>query len=305
MMTKVIDVSKWNGIIDYRQVVADEITGVIIRAGFGTHVENKDPYFDVNYRNAKSVGLKVGAYWYSYADTLAAARIEVQACLAVIKDKKFEYPIYYDIEEKAQLLKGKNFCSGIASIWCDAMTLAGYYPGIYASSSHLTDYIDLAKGYPIWVAQYASTCTHKKAYGMWQYTNKGQVKGVKTDCDMNECYVDYPAYVKEQGINGYKKIKPVSVIVSEVIAGKWGNGQIRKEKLVNAGYNYEEIQKQVNTILTEKAKEKEAENIYIVKKGDTLTAIAKKYGTTVNKLKSLNKLKNANLIKIGQQIRLK
>lgn len=300
---KVIDVSKWNGIIDYRQVIADGVRGVIIRAGYGSHVENKDPYFEINYRGAKAVGLSVGAYWYSYADTVKGAKAEAEACIEVIYGKQFEYPIYYDIEEKQQLLKGKAFCTNIGTIWCDTLTLAGFLPGIYASKSHLTDYIDntLAIRCPIWVAQYADTCTYKRPYGMWQYTDKGKVMGVKTDCDISWCTYDYPAYVKSQGINGYASHKPISIIAKEVIAGKWGDGEIRRAKLVNAGYNYEDVQKQVNTVLTQKAES----NYYVIKKGDTLSAIAKAYGTTVQKLKSLNKIANVNMIQIGQKIRIR
>ena len=300
---KIIDVSKWNGVIDFRQVIADGVRGVIIRAGFGSHSKNKDPYFDVNYRGAKAVGLGVGAYWYAYADTVSGARIEAEACISVIAGKQFEYPVYFDIEEKNQLLKGKAFCTNIATIWCDTLKLNGYLPGLYMSKSHLEDYIDstLAKRYPIWVAQYADTCTYKGKYGMWQYTDKGRVKGIKTDVDLDWCYEDYPAKVRNEGINGFKKLKPLSIIVSEVIAGKWGNGEIRREKLVSAGYNYEEVQKQVNTILTEKAES----NYYVIKKGDTLSAIAKAHNTTVNKLKSLNKIANANKIVAGQKIRIR
>lgn len=97
--------------------------------------------------------------------------------------------------------------------------------------------------------------------------------------------------------------KSVSEIAKEVIAGKWGNGAVRKSKLTKAGYNYDAVQKEVDRQL--KAADKAQAQYYTVKKGDTLSAIAKKYGTTWQKLASLNGMKNANLIRVGQKIRVR
>lgn len=100
------------------------------------------------------------------------------------------------------------------------------------------------------------------------------------------------------------KKKTVGEIADEVIAGKWGNGETRKKKLTEAGYSYTEIQAEVNKRLTGKTSSSSAKKktTYTVKKGDTLTAIAKKYGTTINKLKAANNIKNANKIYIGQKL---
>ena len=97
--------------------------------------------------------------------------------------------------------------------------------------------------------------------------------------------------------------KSVSEIAKEVIAGKWGNGAVRKSKLKAAGYDYDAVQKEVQKQLA--AADKAQAQYYTVKKGDTLSAIAKKYGTTWQKLASLNGMKNANLIKVGQKIRVR
>lgn len=100
------------------------------------------------------------------------------------------------------------------------------------------------------------------------------------------------------------KKKTVSEIADEVIAGKWGNGETRKKKLTEAGYSYTEIQTEVNKRLTGKTSSSSAKKktTYTVKKGDNLTAIAKKYGTTIGKLKAANNIKNANKIYIGQKL---
>ena len=101
-MIKGIDVSSWQGIVDYKKVKAGDIDFVIIRAGFGRETSQKDNCFEQNYSAAKAAGLDVGAYWYSYADSAEDAVREAKACMEVIKGKKFEYPIYFDLEEQSQ-----------------------------------------------------------------------------------------------------------------------------------------------------------------------------------------------------------
>ena len=126
--------------------------------------------------------------------------------------------------------------------------------------------------------------------------------------DLDVSYRDFPTIIKNGGFNGYKKNekpqntakKTVDEIARECIDGKWGNGAIRKRNLEKAGYDYDVVQTRVNEILAEQKKQ-----YYTVQKGDTLTAIAKKYGTTVYKLKQLNKIQNPNLIYVGQKIRVK
>lgn len=107
--TKGIDVSVWQGDIDFAKVKANGIDFVIIRAGYGKLTSQKDKYFEQNYSRAKAAGLHVGAYWYSYAQSADDAKKEAQTCISVLKGKQFDYPVYFDIEEKSQLNKGKDF----------------------------------------------------------------------------------------------------------------------------------------------------------------------------------------------------
>lgn len=252
-MMKGIDISKWQKNVDFNKVKASGIDFVIIRAGYGKEVSQKDPYFDQNYEKAKAAGLYVGAYWYSYADSDAAAHQEALACLKVIEGKQFDMPIYYDVEEKKQFAKGKQFCDSIVTVFCSALEAAGYYAGIYMSASpiktHLSD--NIRKRFTIWVAQYAKKCTYNGDYGIWQYSSKGKVAGISGYCDLNECYVDFPSIIKKGGFNGYNKgcIKSVDEIAREVIDGKWGNGEERRRRLAAAGYEYAAVQSKVNSLL--------------------------------------------------------
>ena len=112
----------------------------------------------------------------------------------------------------------------------------------------------MAGKYPLWVAQYNYRCTYTaNKYGIWQYSSEGRINGVSGNVDMDYCYTDYPSIVKNGGYNGYKKPnipekKTVTQLAKEVIEGKWSNGDERKQKLTEAGYNYSAVQKKVNEL---------------------------------------------------------
>ena len=164
-----------------------------------------------------------------------------------------------------------------------------------------------------WIAQWAKYCTYKGNYGMWQFggeTNEirsNRVAGVV--CDQNYALKDNPKIIKEKGLNGYNKnipvkptVKPsksVTELAHEVIDGKWGNGTERKKKLSKGGYDYDAVQKKVKELLNAKK-----EVVYTVKKGDTLSYIANKFGTSVDTLVKKNGIKNKNLIYVGQKIKI-
>lgn len=256
---KGIDVSSWQGDIDFKQVKSSGIKFVIIRAGYGREVNQKDNRFEQNYKNAKAAGLDVGAYWYSYAISPDDALQEAKACIEVIKGKQFDYPIYLDLEERSQFAKGKAFCDSIVKTFCTEIERNGYYAGLYCSASPLADYVskDVASKYAIWVAQYYNKCTYTdNRVGIWQHTSNGLINGINGYVDCNIAYVDYPSIIKSGGFNGYAPSakKSLGELASEVIAGKWGNGEERKKRLIEAGYNYNSVQEKVNQILLPSAK---------------------------------------------------
>lgn len=123
MANKGIDVSKWQGDIDFNKVKASGIDFAIIRAGYS--IGGKDEWFEENYRKAKAAGLHVGAYWYSYASSAGDAVKEAQSFATVLSGKHFDYPVYFDIEEKSQLEKGPAFCSALISAFCSEMEKHG------------------------------------------------------------------------------------------------------------------------------------------------------------------------------------
>lgn len=224
MNKKGIDISKWQTDVDFAKVKASGVDFVIIRAGFGKLSSQKDSQFETHYKNAKAAGLKVGAYWYSYADSEADARLEATACLDVIKGKQFEYPIYFDLEEKKQLDKGRDFCSQLVTTFCGELEKARYFAGLYISRSPLQTHISdkVAKRYALWVAEYASKCQYTGSYGMWQYSSTGTVSGVNGNVDLDECYIDYPTIITSSGFNGYSS-KTASSEASTVYTVKSGD----------------------------------------------------------------------------------
>lgn len=185
-MKKGIDVSSHQGEVDFEKVSKDGISFVILNAGYGRSVTQKSIYFDGNYSKAKAAGLKIGAYWYSYADSAKDAIKEAHACMEAVRGKELDLPVFLDMEERAQFAKGREFCSAIAEAFCGEMTKNGYRAGIYISYSPLMDYIspEVRGKYPVWVAQYYTECQYKDA-AIWQRSDNGRVDGISAAVDIN------------------------------------------------------------------------------------------------------------------------
>lgn len=206
---KIIDVSKHNGVIDWRSVAASGIDGAIIRAGYGKSAVQIDPKFVANYNGARAAGLKVGVYWYSYAITAAEARAEAAACLEVVNGRAFDFPIYFDMEEKTHTKLSVEKCDEIATVFCEKIERAGYWAGIYSFDSFFASNWSQAmpKRFAAWVARVPSNdnggnivepkCC--KNYGMHQYSWKGRVNGISGDVDLNDCKIDYPTLINKNG----------------------------------------------------------------------------------------------------------
>lgn len=189
-----IDISKWNGGIDFTRVKASGIDFVIIRAGFAT--SGIDPLFKANYNAAKAAGLHIGAYWYSYASTKANLDVEIKAFLKAIQGMKFEMPIYWDIEEEWAI---DNINYVIPTV-CNTLENAGYFAGYYTSASVNASVTESnKKRYTSWIAHWG-----KKA-GMYkpihQYSNRGKVSGIYGDVDLNYCNIDFPSIITAKKLN--------------------------------------------------------------------------------------------------------
>ena len=247
MKRKGIDVSKHQGTIDWKKVKNDDVEFAIIRIGYGGSAPVKDAKFEENYKNARANGLDVGVYIYSYADTLTDAKTEVNAVINWLGGRDLELPVYFDIEDKKQSILGNTLRTNITKTFCEMIEGAGYWAGIYANKSWLTSKLNMNElnAYTVWVAQWANTNTYKGPYAMWQYTSDGSVNGISGRVDMNYQVKELGGKLGTSGGSASSK-KSNEEIANEVIAGKWGNGTDRKNRLTSAGYNYDTIQAIVN-----------------------------------------------------------
>lgn len=211
MNERVVDVSHHNGDVDFKAIKSAGIYGVIIRAGYGKLISQTDKRFEENYEKAKAAGLKVGAYWYSYAYGIAEAEQEAMTFLDVIRGKCFELPVYYDVEEKKHQQLGKAKVSAIIKTFCDTVEKAGYFVGVYSADSWFKDYIDddVKRRYTCWVAHVENVKPKYIAkYDMWQYTWKAvfpnnSQNGKKTPFDCSYLYKDFETIIKAKNLNGY------------------------------------------------------------------------------------------------------
>lgn len=187
---KCIDVSTWQGSIDFKKVKSAGYDYVIIRAGYGKEKSQKDNMFETNYKNAKSAGLKVGAYWFSYAMSPSTATAEADACLSCIKGKKFELPVYYDMEYQPAMSTSNSNYTKMAVNFCNKLKSNGFKSGVYSSASvydYLLNRTTLKNnGISIWNAEWyikpSITCD------VWQYSDNGRINGISTNVDLNYIY---------------------------------------------------------------------------------------------------------------------
>lgn len=189
---KCIDVSEWNGDINFSKVKNAGITCVILRAGYGKDPNQEDNKFNEYYRQAKAAGLNVGAYWYSYATSVDAAKAEVRNCMKTIQGKEFDLPVFLDVEEYRQAILPKRTLTDIIKTFCNGMRDNGFDSGLYSAKSMLMDsaYPDeLSNKYLIWLAMPNTYYSDLPSYvDLWQYSWTGSVDGIRGDVDLNYIY---------------------------------------------------------------------------------------------------------------------
>ena len=281
-MLKGIDVSSWQKNIDWEKVKADGIGFAILRCGYGQDIKSQDDNtFKRNADECTRLGIPFGVYLYSYAINTQSAESEADHVLRLIKGYKLDYPVFYDLEDEKTTGKCSNkLIADMSEVFCKKIEDAGYKVGIYANlywfNNKLTD--TRFNQWDRWVAQYNKECQYKGEYTMWQYSSSGKVNGISGNVDMNYCYVDYPSIISGDTTEEIKPAKKSNEeLAQEVLDGKWGNGADRKAQLTKAGYDYDAVQKIVNQMV---GGSKSEDIVYTVKKGDTLSGIASKYGTT-------------------------
>ena len=204
-LLKGIDVSYAQGVIDWEKVKASGLVDfAILRAGYGRETTQVDTQFERNYAACKRLGIPVGVYWYSYATTAAEAEQEAKVCLQTIREKQFEYPVAFDIEEARSLPQADALCTA----FCTALENAGYYTAIYTFKSALESNFSAAvkNRYDIFLSHIGVQQTdYAGSYGLWQYSWTGCIPGISGDVDLDYAYKDYPTMIQNAGLNGFTK----------------------------------------------------------------------------------------------------
>jgi len=204
-----IDISYHNGDIDFSKLKS-KVDFIIMRAGYGTKTsDSKEIKFDIYYEEAKKYNIPIGTYWYCYAKTTEEALLEAKTFLNKVKGKKFEFPVYYDVEEPYVLKTGKENVNAIIKIFCEELEKNGYYPGIYCSANYLNNLIsdEVKNKFEIWVAHWGvDKPNYKGKWGLWQYSSKGHFDDIHSEfVDLDTAIIDYEPIIKSMGKNGYEK----------------------------------------------------------------------------------------------------
>lgn len=193
-----IDVSKWNGIIDWDAVKNSGISYVIIRCGYRGSSQGKlieDPKFKTNIEGATAAGLKVGVYFFSQAVDEVEAVEEASMVLEQVRNYKLSYPIFLDVESSGGRGDAIDRATrtAVCRAFCRTIQNENYTVGIYANKEWFEGKINVSElgNCKIWLAQYAATPTYAGRYDIWQYRATGNVSGISGDVDFNISYLGY------------------------------------------------------------------------------------------------------------------
>jgi GH25 family lysozyme M1 (1,4-beta-N-acetylmuramidase) len=237
---KGVDISKWNGTIDFKKL-KNEVDFVIIRCGYGTNkTSHDDKKFETYVKGCRDNDIPYGIYLYSYATSLTNAKSEGQHALRLVKlcsswNTAPSLPIFYDMEDSSQAKTSASLKGQMAKAFCDILENAGYKTGIYANKYWFNDYLTNSYFNNVikWVAQYNTKCTYNKSYAIWQCTSTAKVSGISGNCDYN--YMIEDIYVKQKNVSSltYSTIadqKYTGSAVKPSITVKDGNKVLTKDK---------------------------------------------------------------------------
>lgn len=259
-----IDVSSWQGDIDWEKVKNSGVEFAIIRTGYGRGASNQvDTKFKQNIKGAKEAKIKVGCYHYSYAESPEDAVNEAEFCLSILGGEGLDLPVYYDIEDSSISSKhDKEVRTQMCISFCSKIQQAGYRAGVYSNKNWFDNYInydELKNRYTLWLAHYGAQNPSLDC-DIWQYSSTGKIDGISGNADLNYMFKDLSEEFIEDKTTGSDMPDPNA-----------------KSGKVTATY-------------------------YTVKPGDTLSKIASSFGTTYQYLAEINSIQNPDLIHPGQTL---
>ncbi|MCH5194234.1 MAG: Ig-like domain-containing protein [Oscillospiraceae bacterium] len=202
-----IDVSKWQGNIDWKKVAANGIDFAMIRSSFGN--EHVDEKLQANVDGCEKYGISYGFYHYTYATTAEEARVEARFFLNTIKNYNPDYPVVLDIEEEFYKKMSRKQVTNIIVAFASEVEKAGYYVSVYSYAKFFNDYVDMSKisKYNIWVASWGDeeklNSVYDGHYDMWQYSSTGKISGIAGEVDLDYSYKDYSEIIRRNGLNKF------------------------------------------------------------------------------------------------------
>lgn len=326
MSTQGLDVSEFQGEIDWAQVKAAGYQFAMLRAGYGSGTT--DTQFQRNAAECNRLGIPVGVYWFCYALNPETAIREANACIRTVSSFQLEYPVCYDIEQATINYAAQNgvtitpeLAVSIIDSFCSRVQDLGYYAMYYSNRNFLNTYSlsSLSGRYALWYAYYNSQPDGTDC-GIWQYSSRGSIPGISGNVDLDLGYIDYPSVIRNAGLNHLSDSSSgnssgtdqadtdyITYIVERgdtlsAIAQRYGttyqtlasvNG-IANPNLIYPG----------QTLKIPENTASSSSRTYTIRSGDTLSAIAARYGTTVSAIAALNNIANPNRIYAGETIRL-
>lgn len=190
-----IDVSKWQGDIDFSKLKNAGVEFVIIRVGSSNGIDGEnfvDSKFIQNIKNANSVGIPVGVYFYSYANSVDRAVSDAKWIIEQLKDYNVDLPIAFDWENWGSFNKYELSFFGLTNMakkFMDTVKDAGYDAMLYSSKTYLEN-IWMSVDYPVWLAHYTKNTNYTGDYSYWQLCSNGRVEGINGDVDIDIRYID-------------------------------------------------------------------------------------------------------------------
>ncbi len=314
-----IDVSNWQGYINYGEVKNAGIEIVYIKSSQGNNII--DPYFKINYFNAKANGLKVGFYHFLTARNEEEAINQAEFFASVISNTSPDCKLAMDFEEFGDL--GVGEINNISEVFLEKVRdITGKEVIIYSDASNARNVFreGLALKYPLWVAEYGEENNIETNWQNWegfQYTNKLRVSGINGLVDgdkfTEDVFLENKDIISKTG-NEENYNQDITYIVKSgdtlsKIALDYGttvNELVKLNKIKNPNLIFpgEEFLVPIKNDENFENNSDLGHNIYVVQRGDTLSELAIKFNTTVNEIAEINNIKNVNLIYIGEKIRI-
>ena len=325
MSIKGLDVSEFQGEIDWERVKAAGYQFAMLRAGYGYSTIDKQ--FRRNAAECNRIGLPIGAYWFCYAFSTEKAIQEADGCISTVSEYRLDYPVCYDIEQaSADYIEkqGVSFTPALArnvvTSFCNRVEEKGYFAMFYTNRNFLDTYLgtELPKRYAFWYARYASQFDGTDC-GIWQYTSTGSVPGISGNVDLDTGYVDYPSVIKEAGLNHLSGSAPspapspspqyITYVIQpgdtlSGIAQRFGTTVSTLTQL-NGISNPDKIYAGNTIRVPENGSSGGGAQYYTIQPGDTLSGIAVKFSTTVSAPARLNGISDPDKIYAGNRIRIR